>query len=72
MAAVKMATTLVTAVIAAQVAAVFKHETDRGPAVVITTMADAMATTLVIAVNAALATAMFKDMTGLVPNCSDR
>jgi hypothetical protein len=39
MAFVKMATTLVTAVSAAQAAAVFKHATDRGPTVVVTTMA---------------------------------
>ncbi len=52
-----IATTLGTAVSAAQAAAVFKHATDKGPTVVVTTMA----TTLVTAVSATLAAAMFKD-----------
>jgi hypothetical protein len=46
MAVVKMATTLVTAVSAAQAAAVFKYITDRGPTAVVTpNMAHALAIT---------------------------
>jgi hypothetical protein len=72
MAFVKMAATLGTVVSAAEAAAVFKRVTDRMSTAVVATMAAVMATTLDTAVSAALVAAMFKDMTGLVPNCSDR